>query len=86
MKKDIKEIVLNARKEGKVVVLTFDGFRTIPLEALVEQPIEELLYDLNRSEEVILNFMDDPKWINDFACAQVIRYLKNKLENTKEKL
>ena len=79
----LKEIVLNARKEGKVVIFTFDGFRTIPLEELVEQPIEELLYDLNRSEEVILNFMDDPKWINDFACVQVIRYLKNKLENKK---
>ena len=24
--------------------------------------------------------MDDPKWINDFACAQVIRYLKKQLE------
>lgn len=83
MEKDIKEIVLNARKEGKVVILTSDGFRTIPLEELVEQPIEGLLYDLNRSEEVILNFMDDPKWINDFACVQVIRYLKNKLENKK---
>lgn len=48
MEKDIKEIVLNARKEGKVVILTSDGFRTIPLEELVEQPIEGLLYDLNR--------------------------------------
>lgn len=86
MEKDIKEIVLNARKEGKVVILTFDGFRTIPLKELVEQPIEGLLYDLNRLEEVVMAFMDDPKWINDFACAQVIRYLKKKLEDTKEKL
>jgi hypothetical protein len=83
MEKDIKEIVLNARKEGKVVILTSDGFRTISLEELVEQPIEGLLYDLNRSEEVVMAFMDDPKWINDFACVQVIRYLKNKLENKK---
>lgn len=83
MEKDIKEIVLNAQKEGKVVILTSDGFRTIPLEELVEQSIEGLLYDLNRSEEVVMAFMDDPKWINDFACVQVIKCLKNKLENKK---
>lgn len=83
MEKDIKKIVLNAQKEGKVVILTSDGFRTIPLEELVEQSIEGLLYDLNRSEEVVMAFMDDPKWINDFACVQVIKCLKNKLENKK---
>lgn len=86
MEKDIKEIVLNARKEGKVVIRTLDGFRIISLEELADQPVDGLLYDLNRSEEVVMAFIDDPKWINDFACVQVIRYLKNKLENTKEKL
>lgn len=83
MEKDIKEIVLNARKEGKVVIRTLDGFRIISLEELADQPVDGLLYDLNRSEEAVMDFMDDPKWINDFACAQVIRYLKNKLENKK---
>lgn len=86
MEKDLKEIVLNARKEGKVVIWAIDGLRSIPLEELVEQPVEGLLYDLNRLEEIIMTYMDDPKWINDFACAQVIRYLKKKLEDTKEKL
>lgn len=86
MEKDIKEIVLNARKEGKVVIWAIDGLRSIPLEELVEQPVEGLLYDLNRLEEIIMTYMDSPKWINDFACAQVIRYLKNKLENTEEKI
>lgn len=83
MEKDIKEIVLNARKEGKVVIRTLDGFRIISLEELADQPVDGLLYDLNRSEEAVMDFMDDPKWINDFACVQVIRYLKNKLENKK---
>lgn len=86
MEKDIKEIVLNAGKEGKVVINTVEGPCIVSLEELVEQPIGGLLYDLNRSEEIVLAFMDDPKWINDFACAQVIRYLKKKLEDTKEKL
>lgn len=86
MEKDIKEIVLNASKEGKVVINTIEGPCIVSLEELVGQPVDGLLYDLNRLESVTLTFMDDPKWINDFACAQVIRHLKKKLEDTKEKL
>lgn len=56
MEKDIKEIVLNARKEGKVVIRTLDGFRIISLEELADQPVDGLLYDLNRSEEIALAF------------------------------
>lgn len=40
-----------------------------------------MLYDLNRSEAVALTFLDtDPKWINDYAVAKVIRALKNKID------
>lgn len=83
-KKDIKEIVLNASKEGKVIINTIEGPYIVSLKELVDQPVDGLLYDLNRSEEIALAFMDDPKWINDFACAQVIRYLKKQLEETKK--
>lgn len=37
------------------------------------------MYDLNRSEEVVLTFLPDPKWINDFAVAKVIAALKNRI-------
>lgn len=77
---EIREIVLNASKEGEVVINTIEGPCIVSLEELVDQPVDGLLYDLNRSEEIALAFMDDPKWINDFACAQVIRYLKKQLE------
>ena len=50
------------------------------IEKLVNQPVEGLLYDLNRDEATILTWIDDPKWINDYACAMVIRYLMNKLK------
>lgn len=75
----IRDIVLDARKRGNVVIATFDGLMEMPLDAIVEQPVEGLLYDLNRSEEVVLTFIDDPKWVNDFAVAQVIRELKRQL-------
>ena len=77
---EIREIVLNAHKEGKVVINTVEGPCIVSLEELVDQPAEGILYDLNRSDSITLTFMDDPKWINDFACAQVIRYLKEQLE------
>ncbi len=86
MEKDIKEIVLNASKEGKVVINTIEGPCIVSLEELVGQPVDGLLYDLNRSEEIALAFMDDPKWINDFACAQVIRYLKKEIRRYKRKI
>jgi hypothetical protein len=35
---------------------------------------------LNRNEVVVLTFLPDPKWINDYAVAQVIRALKNRID------
>lgn len=81
---EIKETILNASKEGKVVINTVEGPCIVSLEELVDQPTEGILYDLNRSDSITLTFMNDPKWINDFACAQVIRYLKKQLEETKK--
>lgn len=77
---EIREIVLNASKEGEVVINTIEGPCIVSLEELVDQPAEGILYDLNRSDSITLTFMNDPKWINDFACAQVIRYLKKQLK------
>ncbi len=39
-----------------------------------------ILYDLNRNESVILTFITDPKWINDYAASQVIRSLKKRID------
>ncbi len=76
----IKEIVLEEHKKGNIVVATFDGLQYMKLADFVEQPAEGLLYDLNRTESVILTFIKDPKWVNDYAVATVIRELKNKID------
>jgi hypothetical protein len=41
---------------------------------------------LNRDEATILTFIDDPKWINDFAAAKVIRALKDKIDELENEL
>ena len=80
LRKKNKELVLNAYKEGKVVFMTFDGAMAAPLEEFIKQPTDGLLYDLNRDEVTVLSLIDDPKWVNDFAVAKVIRRLKERVD------
>ena len=48
---------------------------TMPIEEFVKQPVDGMLYDLNRGDEVSLTFIHERKWVNDFAVALVIRKL-----------
>lgn len=75
-KKELVQFILDKREEGKVVFVGLEGLMSTPLENIIQQPTDGLLYDLNRLEETTLTFIDDPKWINDFAVALVIRKLK----------
>jgi hypothetical protein len=74
-----KDIILAEYKKGNIVVSTFEGLQVAPLKEIIKQPIDGLLYDLNRNESVVLTFINDPKWINDYAVAQVIRALKSRI-------
>lgn len=76
-----KNIILDEYNKGNIVIMSHDGLKTCNLEKFVDQPIEGLLYDLNRDEATILTFIDEAKWINDFACAKVIRELKKRLNS-----
>ena len=71
----MKERILEEYKKGNIVFLTIDGLRTCPISEFVQQPVEGLLYDLNRDSATILSFIDDPKWVNDYALTQVLKYL-----------
>lgn len=82
--RSIKEKILQEYSKGNIVVAGLDGLQSMPLQEFLKQDIEGMLYDLNRSEMVVLQFIDDPKWINDFASTKIIRALKErigKLEN-----
>ena len=75
-KKEIQELLLQKRKEGKLVLDTLEGFMEVDLNEFIKQPAEGMLYDLNRDVVTILTFIDKPTWINNFACMVVIEKLK----------
>ena len=78
--KSLKEIVLEAEAENKVVFMTIDGLLSVNIDKFVLQPTEGLLYDLNRNRATILTFIDNPQFVNNFAVMKVITKLKEMLE------
>lgn len=76
----IKNKILEEYKKGNIVVSGFEGLQIMKLEDIIKQPAEGILYDLNRIESVVLTFLPDPKWVNDYASSQVIRQLKKRIE------
>lgn len=77
---ELKDFILEKEKEGKIVVQTIDGLATMNLDDFINQPTEGILYDLNRSREVVLTYIDDPKWVNDYAVGLVIKKLKEMIK------
>ena len=84
-KQELFDFLLEKRKQGKVVIKTIEGLMITDVEDIIKQPTEGLLYDLNRNLEVIATFLDDPKWVNDFAVTVVIEKLKEYYDKYKEK-
>lgn len=76
----IKEAVLEEYKKGNVVFAGLDYIEAVSLLSFVNQPIEGLLYDLNRNETTVLALIKDQKWINDYAVCKVITELKKQLD------
>lgn len=87
----IKLKILEEKEKGNVVLMTIDGYQVMRLDDLINQPAAEILYDLNRDETTALTLMGQEGgsiWVNNFACAQVIKALKKRieeLENEKRK-
>lgn len=77
---NFKKLILDEYKKGNIVFMGVDEPLVCNLDKFLKQPIEGILYDLNRSEEVVLSFIEDPKWVNDYAVAKVIRRLKEMVE------
>lgn len=77
---EIKDIILEEYKKGNIVISGVDGLQIMPIKEFIKQPTAGMLYDLNRCEAVVLTFLPDPKWINDYAVAKVIIELKNRIK------
>ena len=80
-----RDAVLKEYAKGNIITLGVD-VQVFNLEKFIQQPIEGILYDLNRGEEVILTFIKNQKWINDYASTKVIRALKAENESLKKQL
>lgn len=82
-------LILAKKKEGKAVYYVWPNKLTISaLEDLCNQPADGILYVLNRDEASILALADENNsyWVNNYATAQVIRYLKGRVEELEEQI
>jgi len=77
---NFRDMVLEKSKEGKVVLMGTEGVMEMRLDDLINQPLSGLLYDLNRDSPTVLTFIEDPKWVNDYAVFLVIGKLKSLLD------
>ena len=87
-KEELKKLILDAWKDGYIVFASIDGLRKQKLEDFTQQPLDSMLYDINRDAATISTFLDDPKWVNDFALTKLLEYYYNKCkeyENEKTK-
>lgn len=73
---NLRDLILAESKKGNVVFAGVEGYMVAPLDEFIKQPADGILYDLNRLPEVVLHFIDDPKWVNDFAVSMVIKRLR----------
>jgi hypothetical protein len=71
----MKEKILEEYEKGNIVVATIEGLQTCPFDDFLQQPVDGLLYDLNRDEATIMTFIDDPKWVNNLATTKIIKKL-----------
>lgn len=84
---EMKEKVLSARNDGKVVMWVLpDQLMIAPVEQFVRQPAESILWDLNRGEECALSNTGNVRWVNDFAVAITIRELVKQRDAAEAKL
>lgn len=89
MNDEIINLILEKAKENKVCYMTIEGVAIQNLDSFIKQPIDGILYDLNRDKSVILTHLRNEnymKWINDYAVAMTIEYLKNKVETLEKEI
>lgn len=78
IRKSICDKVLAEWDKGNLVFADIDGLKSIKFEEFIKQPLDGMLYDINRNTATILTFLDDPKWVNDFALTKLLEYYYNK--------
>ena len=85
-KEKLKDLVLDARKDGYIVFEDFEGIKKCSLEDFVKQPLDGQLYDINRDWAAIMAFLGEQTWLNNSACVILLEYYYNKCKELEAKL
>ena len=91
---ELLEKIQDLQKLHFISYATCDGIMTQDVHTFLKQPIDGILYDLNRDKATTIALAKDEessighRWVNDLAVAFVIAKLKekiDKLENNENK-
>lgn len=78
---ELLDKILKLQKEDKIAFMTIDGLVSADINKIIQQPVEGLLYDLNRDTASLMSLAKEGKnkrWINDMALAYVVTKLVEK--------
>ena len=78
------ELVKLSEQNGNAAVMTSEGLSEFSLSEVLTLDVETILNKLNRTKESIIELSENPKnkrWVNDYATAVVLEYIKKKYSN-----
>jgi hypothetical protein len=76
---NLEKRVLDFAKEGVITIFNFEGnLMTCPVDKFMEQPLEDILYDIDMLPEQI--DIVNMRGVNKYACYMVIKTLYEKCE------
>lgn len=78
IRKSFRDKVLEDWDKGNLVYADIEGLKSVKFEDFIKQPLDGMLYDINRNAATILTFIEEPKWVNDFALTKLLEYYYNK--------
>ena len=82
-KAQLTEAVFDSFSKGNIVFITEEGFYQSAIEDFIKQPLEGMLYDLNRNEAVIRTEANEDKgwrWVHDLSMVKLLEYYYNKVK------
>jgi hypothetical protein len=89
-RKNLSDLIFKKYKKGKIIFSTIDGFMEADLNNIVNnQPVDGLLYDLNRDLVTCLSWVENSEdivWVNNTASGIVIEYMAKEKEELKIKI
>ena len=81
----IRDKVLAEWDKGNLVYADIEGLKSIKFKNFIKQPLDGMLYDINRNTATILTFLDDHKWVNDFALTKLLEYYYKKCKEYEDR-